>query len=70
MCVTDRHDMTLTAKVALNLNTTNQPIKTLLENAMFLWQWRLRGLKTMWEKQVGFLKRSQERSASLISNSL
>ena len=25
MCVTDRHDMTLAVKVALNLNTTNQP---------------------------------------------
>ena len=24
MCVTDRHDMTLTVKAALNLNTTNQ----------------------------------------------
>ena len=25
MCVTDRHDMTLAVKVALNLNTANQP---------------------------------------------
>ena len=25
MCVTDRHDMTLAVKVALNLNTNNQP---------------------------------------------
>ena len=25
MCVTDRHDMTLAGKVALNPNTTNQP---------------------------------------------
>ena len=25
MCVTDCHDMTLAVKVALNLNTTNQP---------------------------------------------
>ena len=25
MCVTDRHDMTLTVKVALKPNTTNQP---------------------------------------------
>ena len=25
MCVTDRHDMTLVVKVALNPNTTNQP---------------------------------------------
>ena len=25
ICVTDRHDMTLAVKVALNLNTTNQP---------------------------------------------
>ena len=25
MCVTDRHDMTLSVKVALNPNTTNQP---------------------------------------------
>ena len=25
MCVTDRHDMTLAVKVALNVNTTNQP---------------------------------------------
>ena len=25
MCVTDRHDMTLAVKVALNANTTNQP---------------------------------------------
>ena len=25
MCVTDRHNMTLAIKVALNLNTTNQP---------------------------------------------
>ena len=25
MCVTDRHDMTLAVKVALNPNTTNQP---------------------------------------------
>ena len=25
MCVTDRHDMTLAVKVALNSNTTNQP---------------------------------------------
>ena len=24
MCVTDRHDMTLAIKLALNLNTTNQ----------------------------------------------
>ena len=24
MCVTDRHDMTLAVKVALNLNTNNQ----------------------------------------------
>ena len=28
MCVTDRHDMTLAVKVALNPNTTNQPTKT------------------------------------------
>ena len=27
MCVTDHHDMTLVVKVALNLNTPNQPIK-------------------------------------------
>ena len=27
MCVTDRHDMTLAVKVALNPNTTNQPIR-------------------------------------------
>ena len=26
MCVTDCHDMTLAVKVALNPNTTNQPI--------------------------------------------
>ena len=26
MCVTDRHDMTLAVKVALNPNTTNQMI--------------------------------------------
>ena len=26
-CVTDRHDMTLAVKVALNPNTTNQPTK-------------------------------------------
>ena len=25
ICVTDRHDMTLAVKVALNSNTTNQP---------------------------------------------
>ena len=25
MCVTDRHDMTLAVKLALNFNTTNQP---------------------------------------------
>ena len=25
MCITDRHDMTVAVKVALNLNTTNQP---------------------------------------------
>ena len=25
MCVTDRHDMTLAVKVALNPNTTNKP---------------------------------------------
>ena len=25
MCVSDRHDMTLAVKVALNPNTTNQP---------------------------------------------
>ena len=25
ICVTDRHDMTLDVKVALNSNTTNQP---------------------------------------------
>ena len=25
MCVTDRHDMTLAVKLALNPNTTNQP---------------------------------------------
>ena len=25
ICVTDRHDMTLAVKVALNPNTTNQP---------------------------------------------
>ena len=25
MCITDRHDMTLAVKVALNPNTTNQP---------------------------------------------
>ena len=25
LCVTDRHDMTLAVKVALNTNTTNQP---------------------------------------------
>ena len=31
MCVTDRHDMTLGVKVALNPNTTNQP--TLPKNA-------------------------------------
>ena len=28
MCVTDRHDMTLAVKVALNLNTTNQKHRT------------------------------------------
>ena len=27
MCVTDRHDMTIAVKVALNPNTTNQPTK-------------------------------------------
>ena len=27
MCVTDRHDMTFAVKVALNPNTTNQPIQ-------------------------------------------
>ena len=27
MCVTDRHDMTIAVKTALNPNTTNQPIK-------------------------------------------
>ena len=27
MCITDRHDMTLAVKVALNPNTTNQPSK-------------------------------------------
>ena len=26
MCVTDRHDMTIAVRVALNPNTTNQPI--------------------------------------------
>ena len=30
MCVTDRHDMTLAVKVALNPSKTNQPIKQLL----------------------------------------
>ena len=30
MCVTDRHDMTLAVKVALNPNTTNQPSFTVL----------------------------------------
>ena len=30
MCVTDRHDMTLAVKVALNPNTTNQPRETIL----------------------------------------
>ena len=29
MCVTDHHDITLAVKVALNSNTTNQPIKHL-----------------------------------------
>ena len=27
VCVTDRHDMTLSVKVALNLNKTNQPFQ-------------------------------------------
>ena len=31
MCVTDRHDMTLAVKVALNPNTTNQPRNTYIE---------------------------------------
>ena len=30
VCVTDRHDMTLAVKVALNPNTTNQQTKTFL----------------------------------------
>ena len=44
MCVTDRHDMTLAVKVALNPNTTNQPnlfrkagvLSMLCENAVKL----------------------------------
>ena len=36
MCVTDRHDMTLAVKVALNLITTNQPIDIPVE-AIFLY---------------------------------
>ena len=31
MCITDRNDMTLAVKVALNPNTTNQPICTILK---------------------------------------
>ena len=31
MCITDRHDMTLAVKVALNPNTTNQHINFLLD---------------------------------------
>ena len=30
MCATDHHDMTLAVKVALNPNTTNQPISSII----------------------------------------
>ena len=38
MCVTNRHDMTLSVKVALNHNTTNQLIENIVgkgENARY-----------------------------------
>ena len=37
MCVTDRHDMTLAVKVALNTNTTNQSSDCALLLTYFLW---------------------------------
>ena len=35
VCVTDRHDMTLVVKVALNPNTTNQPSSALVHLVNF-----------------------------------
>ena len=44
MCVTDRHDMNLPVKVALNPNTTNQPTK---QNAIELKSYLLKVRKLL-----------------------
>ena len=54
MCVTDRHDMTLAVKVALNLNTTNQP--TFPNKPWFLRVCSTNLLKTLWEKEKLLVK--------------
>ena len=36
MCVTDRHDMTLAVKVALNLNTTNFSERQFLDSSKLI----------------------------------
>ena len=40
ICVTDRHDMTLAVKVALNPNTTNQILHTDIDSAAFFEHFR------------------------------
>ena len=51
MCVTDRHDMTLAVKMALNLNTSNQLIQQ-VKGWISIWAWlqapRMSGPKDMW----------------------
>ena len=48
MCVTDRHDMTLTVKVALNPNAINQSIKSRLYQGVYHFEiWLVTLSKTM-----------------------
>ena len=46
MCVTDRHDMTLAVKVALNPNKTNQP-DAVVKQANFVDNKQFQGCKNM-----------------------
>ena len=53
MCVTDRHDMTLAVKVALNPDTTNQPIQK-------LWLPRQQNFKKVFEIYENLLFRNHK----------
>ena len=68
MCVTDRHDMTLAVKVALNLNTTNQP--TIFSNATFFRIDKTRNYTVRLKHQIGLIQQESLRFNTFPSNAL